>query len=134
MDSLGFYFDDSYLLNEDSSSYEDVYRDVQNVLNGLGWVPFLGTIVGVVRLSGTTVLLVHDANSDEHTSFYVLSITRGIVELFSLGFLFIIPDIIATIKRKRKIRKIKKQLKKIGLYDGVKRERKLSIKKRKIFR
>ena len=91
----------------DSNIIEDHYI-AQNILNVLGWFPFLGTIIGSIRIGATIVICVVDEESSKtnHKKYYALSIVRGVVEVFSLGFVFIIPDIIASIVRTRE-RKMK---------------------------
>ena len=75
-----------------NSEFEEAYFDAQNVLNVLGWFPFLGTVVGTIRLIGTGVIYVTRDDTHKHGKYYAVSIGRGIIELFSLGWLFIIPD------------------------------------------
>ena len=106
MEVFGFHSFDENIYSEDDYAFAETYYDAQNVLNVMGWFPILGSITGTIRLIGTGATYVSDDESfrSEHKKYYIVSALRGIVEVFSLGWLFIIPDIIASFKRKRRIR------------------------------
>ena len=97
---------------EDANLIEQNYP-VQNVLNILGWFPFLGVIIGAIRIGTTIVICVVDEESGKykHKKYYALSTVRGVVEIFCLGFVFVIPDIISSLTktRARKTKEIKKE-------------------------
>lgn len=87
---------------------------MQNVLNILGWFPFLGTIIGCIRIGSNFFIYVADDESNEykHKKYYMLSSVRGVVEIFCLGWVFVIPDIISSLTLKRKLKKAAKKAKK----------------------
>ena len=56
----------------------------------------------------------------KHVRYYFISTVRGIVEIFSLGFLFIIPDIVASVRLKREIKKqLRKSKKEKNIKDNI---------------
>ncbi len=98
--------------NFNHTNENDIIKEnypIQNILNILGWFPFLGTVIGSIRIGSDIIIYIADDNSNEysHKKYYIISTTRGIVEIFSLGFVFIIPDIIASVTKKRKLSKLK---------------------------
>jgi len=99
---------------KDSNIIENNYP-VQNVLNILGWFPFIGTVSGWIRIGTTIVICVVDEESGKykHKKYYALSTVRGIVEIFSLGFVFVIPDIISSVTRKRELKEKQKKDKEV---------------------
>jgi len=105
MDVLGFHRLEDELFDEDENLFEEAYFDSQNILNICGWFPFLGTVTGTIRLVGTAVIWITRDDTHKHKRYFLLSAFRGLVEIFSLGFLFVIPDLWATYKRKRENRK-----------------------------
>ena len=106
MEVFGIHSFSENLYSGDDLSFGESYYDAQNVLNVLGWFPLLGTVIGTIRVVGTGIMYLSDAESfrHEHKKYYTVSVIRGIVEMFSLGFIFLIPDLIASFRRKRRIR------------------------------
>jgi hypothetical protein len=101
--------------SRDEMNIIENHMPTQNILNILGWFPFLGTIIGCIRIASNCILFVIDDDSDKHChkKYYAISTIRGLIEIFSLGFLFVIPDVIASLTMRRKLkRKLKRQLKK----------------------
>ena len=107
MEIFGFYGKGMHLLSNVDSHYEQVHMKVQNGLNVVGWIPLLGTLTGLLRLVGTAILHASDENEAMHMSYYIMSGIRSGIEICSAGCIFIIPDVIATIIRKCKIKKSK---------------------------
>ena len=110
MEVFGFHDTLENLFNEDDYSFTENYYDAQNILNILGWIPAIGTVVGCVRIGSTLVMYIEDNESHRanHRKYYVVSVLRGLVEFFSLGLVMIIPDIYATLKPKRRFKKLRK--------------------------
>lgn len=92
----------------DSNIIENEY-EFQNILNVLGWIPMLGTVIGTIRIGNTLIVCIEDDNSDEssHKRYYAVSTLRGVAEIFSFGIFCVVPDVIASIIRKRKLAKNK---------------------------
>lgn len=82
----------SYELNPNRDRY---YR-ITNWANALGYFPILGTITGCMRICIASFRLSQEKDS---AFFFKVQIIRGSVEALSLGFLFIIPDLIMTFGR-----------------------------------
>ena len=61
-----------------------------NVVKALGYIPLIGTLIGIDRISKAA-----KCNKDVLPNKFN-HIARGCVELFSLGFLLLLPDIILT--------------------------------------
>lgn len=93
--------------SEDRFNVIEENYPVQNILNVLGWFPLLGTVIGSVRIGNMIIVSIADEKSGKrsHTKYYILSVTRGVVEIFSFGFVFVIPDVIASITRNRELKK-----------------------------
>lgn len=110
MEVFGFHTIDENLFTEDDYSFTETYYDAQNFLNILGWFPFLGTITGSIRIGSTIIMWIGDEEShrSSHKKYFVVSILRGIVEVLSLGWVFIIPDIITSCKPRRKFKRIRR--------------------------
>jgi hypothetical protein len=101
------------------------YYKMQNVLNVLGWFPVVGSLVGVARVGGTAVLWLGDEETHRqcHKKSFAVSGARGVLEGLSLGWAFVMPDIVASltlrrrtlnrvIRKERQQKKQKKQKKK----------------------
>lgn len=90
--------------NKSYGSYDIIENnyELQNVMNVLGWIPFLGFIVGIIRIGDDIVICVNDENSNKpkNKKYYIKSVIRGIVETCCLGFIFVIPDLAVTMIRK----------------------------------
>lgn len=107
-DVFGFHPIDENLADwnesDDFSGLAEGYYDAQNLLNVLGWIPLCGTVVGVIRICGGVLIWTEDTKSHRHRKFYFWNTVRGIVETLSVGFVFILPDLLKTwargIKRK----------------------------------
>lgn len=106
---------------EENANIIEANYPMQNVLNVLGWFPIVGTVVGWIRIGKDVVLIVSDDDSNKscHKKYYAVSIVRGVVETFSLGFFMIIPDIITSLTLKRKLKKELKKSKKEKDLSGV---------------
>lgn len=102
MKVFGFHEIDEDLFDEDDT-FAETYYNGQNFLNALGWIPFFGTVVGTVRLGSTIIIYLKDdaIHKIRRRKFYMLSIFRSIVELFSVGFVFIIPDLLLSLEREK---------------------------------
>jgi hypothetical protein len=103
---FGFHDFDENLFSDNDYTFTENYYDMQNVLNVLGWFPFLGLITGSMRLGGTTAIYLGDDDSHRHShkKYYRVSTIRSIIEMLSLGFVFAIPDIVCSRRRKKRIR------------------------------
>lgn len=66
-----------------------------NYANFFGYFPGIGTIVGLARIIFNAYLLTI-SEDDEEKELYKFQILRGTVEFFSLGIVFLIPDLIVT--------------------------------------
>jgi hypothetical protein len=64
-----------------------------------GYIPVVGTVVGIARIAIFTSLIFTDNKDGKYTKIYLSQIARGVFETASLGFLLIAPDIIFTIGR-----------------------------------
>ena len=114
MEVFGFHRFDENLYSEEDFEFSEIYYDAQNALNIMGWFPVLGTVTGTIRLVGTCVMYLSDDESykTQHKKYYVVSALRSIVEILSLGFIFIIPDIIASFRRNKRVRMERKKMRK----------------------
>ena len=66
-----------------------------NIVKALGYIPLIGTLIGLSRISRAAKATQEELpNKFNH-------IARGCIELFSLGFLLLIPDLILTGYRAR---------------------------------
>jgi hypothetical protein len=110
MEVFGFHTVDENLFSQNDYSFTESYYDAQNLLNILGWIPLLGTAVGAIRVGATGAMWVGDDESHRksHKKYFAVSGLRGAVEFCSLGWVFIIPDLIVTAKPNRKFRKLRK--------------------------
>lgn len=103
--TFGFHF------NGNQIQYQNARH--KNITNIIGYIPIIGIIAGLYRMimnyhflqSAWPVLSVANAGNwpyDEflsRKSFHAAEFSRGVLEGVSLGFLFIVPDIIFTIGR-----------------------------------
>lgn len=107
---FGFHTIEENLFSPDDYSFTETYYDAQNILNILGWFPFLGTAIGAIRLGSTGVMWAGDDEShrNSHRKYFAVSGVRGVVEFFSLGWVFVIPDLVVTSRQKRKFRKLRR--------------------------
>ena len=114
MDALGIHPFDEYLFNEEEYDFGEFYYDAQNFLNVFGWFPGFGTPVGVIRISSNLFIMATDdkRSKKRHKKYYLVSIIRGVVEIIGLGFFFLIPDIVASFRTRRKAKKERKIQKK----------------------
>ncbi|MCB1111330.1 MAG: hypothetical protein KDK72_01550 [Chlamydiia bacterium] len=67
---------------------------VHIALNVLGYLPVIGTIVGIARIALTLYLIISKGSDLElrRITFHSSEIVRGLVEVTSCGILLIIPD------------------------------------------
>jgi hypothetical protein len=74
-------------------TYNDVNDIVlkHNVITVMGYVPIVGTLAGIAH-----IVMSKDANN---LAGRVYAIARGILEIFGLGILFLIPDVIVSVHR-----------------------------------
>ena len=105
MEVFGFHRVDENLFTEEDYSFTETYYDAQNVLNVLGWFPLVGTVIGCIRVGATVVMWIGDDEShkSDHGKYYIVSNIRGIIEALGFGLIFIIPDIIASFRPKRRL-------------------------------
>ena len=105
MEVLGFHDIDDNIFTEDDYSFTETYYDAQNVLNILGWFPVLGSVIGGIRIISTGVMYVGDNESHKHyhKKYFAISGLRGGIEMFSLGWVFIIPDLVASGSKYRNV-------------------------------
>jgi len=105
MEVLGFHDIDDNIFTEDDYSFTETYYDAQNVLNVLGWIPVLGTVVGGIRIVSTGVMYLNDNETHKkyHKEYFGISTLRGVVEMLSLGWVFIIPDLAASSSKYRNV-------------------------------
>lgn len=98
MEVFGFHDISSNIFSEDDYSFTETYYDTQNILNVLGWIPILGTIIGSIRIGCTTAIYIGDKESHMpyHRKYFGVSMLRGVVELCSMGWVFILPDLIVS--------------------------------------
>ena len=108
MEVFGFHHRSDNLIYKDDLTFSETYYDIQNILNVIGWIPFFGMFTGFTRIGGTTTMWLADKESCKRKKYYRVSNARGIVEAFSFGFIFIIPDLVVGIKRRKKLNKINK--------------------------
>lgn len=100
-DAFGFHF--QYQLKENNSS-DLAIRGVMNITNFLGYLPVLGTMVGIARIVFAAYMLgtVKSDGSeaaDAFLSYCKIQILRGIIELTSYRVIFIIPDTVLSYDR-----------------------------------
>lgn len=90
------YFNTAYIREE---NVKKTHRII-NLMNALGYVPILGTIIGIAR-----IVFFQKPNADgesysrKEKSFSRFQIARGCIETLSIGIILIIPDIIFSINR-----------------------------------
>ncbi len=89
---------------KESQGNDETMRSLLNGMNVAGWIPIVGTITGIARLIFAAIMYNNDMKKSgfidpESQAFYTTMILRGIVETLSLGFFFIITDLIFTIGR-----------------------------------
>ncbi len=78
------------IMDEQNTKAAKTAWKTANLMKRLGWIPLLGTLIGINRISRTVKATKQELpNKVNH-------IVRGIFELFSLGFLLLIPDLILT--------------------------------------
>lgn len=84
-------------ITEDAGFLEEQYnnaaksaRKTANTVKALGYIPLVGTLIGLSRISRAV-----NANREDLPNKFN-HIARGCVELFSLGILLLIPDLILT--------------------------------------
>lgn len=75
-----------------------MYRD-ENLLKVAGYIPLIGTIVGIIRLVLTNINSKLPEKGGKPLANKYKHITRGCIELTSCGFLLLIPDLIVTAHR-----------------------------------
>lgn len=92
--------------NEKRAKFAKTRQYGSNIFKIIGYVPVLGTIVGTGRLIDTLVSKViacvkgHQPEVQHPKAYLAGRLTRGIIETFSLGIIFLPFDIIVTIVRK----------------------------------
>ena len=85
-----------YYAAEDGKKLQNPGAFPHNISNLLGYIPLIGTIIGIakLRLSYRTAFLT------ESTESYLKAYRfRATVELFSIGCVFIIPDLLISVGR-----------------------------------
>ena len=89
-----------FVTNDHAAASTKNERNVKMLTNALGYLPFVGRIVGICRI----VLAVNSIFKRDHIDKAFLAhsmtqIARGTVEAFASPLLLIIPDLIVTIGR-----------------------------------
>jgi hypothetical protein len=80
-----------------------MHRNI-NLMNGLGYIPIIGTIIGIARIFFFSQFIPKNKHySKNELAFSCLQVGRGCIEMFSLGAIFLIPDLIFTINRELEI-------------------------------
>ena len=104
MEVFGFHDIDDNLFTEEDYSFTETYYDSQNVLNILGWFPILGSVIGCIRIGSTIIMYLGDNESHRayHRTYFTVSIVRGVVEFCSMGWVFVIPDLLVKCVTRRK--------------------------------
>jgi hypothetical protein len=99
--ALGYHFTPVRMLDpqKDDSQYSFAVK-ASNWTNFVGYFPLLGIITGVMRL-----ILLKREGLEETPVLRNLLFARALMEIFCVGWLLIIPDIIATIGRELEIAK-----------------------------
>ncbi len=87
------FWDHSYF-TFDNTSYQ-----TRNFIKVLGYLPVIGTVIGVFRIIANTFAFIRDVDSrnSRFGSFHIQSIVRGTLEFFALGPLLLIGDIVKSI-------------------------------------
>jgi hypothetical protein len=70
-----------------------------SLLNLWGYIPIISAMSGLIRLEMVNEDLKLDFPNRRDKEFYNTMKIRGIIEIFSCGFIFIIPDLFVTIGR-----------------------------------
>jgi len=110
MEVFGFHTVDENLFSPLDYSFTETYYDAQNIINILGWIPFCSSVTGVVRLVSTGGMWVSDDefHRQNHKKYFTVSALRGGIEVLSLGWLFILPDLVVTASSNRRFKKLRK--------------------------
>ncbi len=82
------------LAQKDAKVEASFFRKFMNKSKVLGYIPIIGTIMGILRLKDAAV----DESNLHHDR--VKHIVRGTVETLSLGFLLAIPDLIISFRHR----------------------------------
>lgn len=70
-----------------------------SLANVLGYIPIIGTVVGIARIIFASLQLQKDALDEFEAAFYKTQIARGSIELISCGAIILPIDIILTVAR-----------------------------------
>ena len=84
-------------LFEDAAKGSSIAK-VHIALNVLGYLPVIGTIVGIARIALSFYLIISSGSPFKLTDIAFISseILRGLVEVTSCGILLIIPDLLVS--------------------------------------
>ncbi|MCB1112890.1 MAG: hypothetical protein KDK72_09585 [Chlamydiia bacterium] len=87
-----------------NSGEEKEVRSRGNLFKIAGYVPVIGTIIGIARIIQSIQMIKEENKSGfgpnrYYVEFAAGNISRGVIEATSLGCLLIIPDLILTVAR-----------------------------------
>ncbi|MBS4169910.1 hypothetical protein [Neochlamydia sp. AcF95] len=105
--------DPDYQKVEDESinnAAKDAWK-IANIIKALGYIPLIGTLIGLSRISMAAKTLKEELPTKYN------HIGRGCVELLSLGFLLLIPDLVLTAYRAYDVRNRNNRLDSINRWD-----------------
>lgn len=94
----------SQLTDEQIEGLAKATWKIQNVKKGIGYIPVIGSIVGIGRF--ISLKLPNQKGTIENKTSWT---ARGVVEALSLGSVFILPDVIATAHRQNKYKNLQQQ-------------------------
>ena len=81
-----------------NDAFDRAFSCMHIVANVVGYIPIVGTIVGIARVALFGSSLIEDRKSSDWfgRTFCLGEITRGLVEVTSCGFLLLIPDFLVS--------------------------------------
>jgi|GEM_PF-6900045 len=89
-------------MDADSSLAENLIDPINisiSCANIFGYLPVIGTIIGIARIIMFTKILEENPDVAIRKRLCICHITRGCIELIACGLLLLIPDLIFTIGR-----------------------------------
>lgn len=87
--------EDCAIASNEAQHQAEILSRKMNQIKVLGYVPLLGTIVGIIKLVAVK------QNAPLLQAYRFSHLARGVVETMSLGFLLFIPDLIVTLHHRR---------------------------------
>jgi len=84
---------------DDNTPHMDKVLGNTNTYNIMGYIPIIGAIIGIFKRIVPMIQEIKEYSSspEKMKNFYSFQIFRATCETLGMGFLFLIPDIIATI-------------------------------------